>query len=453
MVLSSIEVVGPGNKVSWLVSKDRLWLIFWVLVYGGAIVLGHERYLAVEQAFWGFNQPEYGVGALLVAFTFLACTAAFLPLHFQKPSSLFIYAIYFFVYVPSLIVAMLNYHDSLSRYFWLFFNFSLGIVVCCVAVRAVAVSEQGAKRPSSLVIGGFLAGAAICFITLYSTYGAILSFSGLDQIYQQREAGAATSLFIGYCQVYLAYVFSPGLFATGFIYKRFFLLFVGFCGFVFMYMITAERTVLLLPFVIALLVMMFRWRGFGARNTRGLFIAGVLLVTLVALFSKSSSVLNQIGFYFFTRLIAGPGLLVSQYYDFFSVEGYTQWAHISVIGSLVDIPAAYAGDDKWPAIGKILAERLLGIQSQSNASFIATDGVAGFGNVGVLIICLLYTLWMLVLDRVSQGWDKLFLLAALFPLAFVTTNGSIFTALTSFGGALWILVLWLDKFRFRFVRR
>lgn len=111
MVLSSIEIAGPGNKVSWFMPKNRLLLIFWVLAYASSIILGHERYLAVEQTFWGFNQPVYELGALSVAFIFVTCTAAFLPLHFKKPSSLFIYAIYFCVYVPSLIIAMLNHND------------------------------------------------------------------------------------------------------------------------------------------------------------------------------------------------------------------------------------------------------------------------------------------------------------------------------------------------------
>lgn len=48
-----------------------------------------------------------------------------------------------------------------------------------------------------------------CFVALYPTYGDVLSFFGLVDIYGQREKGAATSLFIGYCQVYLAYVFAP----------------------------------------------------------------------------------------------------------------------------------------------------------------------------------------------------------------------------------------------------
>ncbi|MNF04988.1 hypothetical protein D3C80_2046200 [compost metagenome] len=79
----------------------------------------------------------------------------------------------------------------------------------------------------------------------------------------------------------------------------------------------------------------------------------------------------------------------------------------------------------------------------------ATDGVAAAGAPGILVIFVLYTAWLIALDWVSQGWNKVLLLTALFPLAFVTTNGPFFTMLASFGGGLWIAMLWADKFRIK----
>ncbi|WP_246237720.1 hypothetical protein [Pseudomonas akapageensis] len=450
--MSFIESVCSEKERSWSVSKDRLLLMFWVFVYGGSIVLGHEKYLAVEQTFWGYGQPYYDLVTLLVAFLFLMVSAAFLPLSFERPSSLFIYAIFFFVYVPSLMIAMLSHEDSLDRYFWLFFNFSVGLVVCCIAVRCGGAFKEGNKHPSELVVYVSLLGGGLCFAILYATYGAILSFSGLDQVYQQREAGAATSLFVGYCQVYLAYVFSPCLFVIGLLYKRFLLLLGGLAGFVFVYMITAERTVLLLPFALFFIFLMFKWRGFGAKNSRNLFAVGALGVVLVSSLFDISGVFNQLGFYYFTRLIAVPGLFVSQYYDFFSVEGYTYWSHVTFIGGLVETPLAYVGDEKWPALGKIIAERVMGVESQSNASFVATDGVAALGSIGVFLIFLVYSIWLLVLDRVANGWSKMFVIMVLFPLAFLSTNGSMFTMLTSFGGVFWLSVFFADKYSIRLTR-
>jgi hypothetical protein len=435
------------------VPRARILLIFAVLLYASAIVLGHERYLSVEHAFWGFNQPHYDPLALFVILVFVIGPASVMPLYFNRPSTLFIYSLTFFVYIPGLVIAMLNRVDALETYFWLFFNFCIGLVVCSLLVRMAGGQLLKEKAPSRFMIGFNLCGALVCFIVLFATYRDVLSFSGLNEIYLQREKGAATSLFIGYSQVYLAYFFSPVLFVFGVLYKRLLLALLGFSGFIFIYMITAERTVLLLPFILLLVAMAFKTRGFGARNGYGLFLLGAVFVALISMLFEQSHIVSQLGIYFFMRLIAIPGLFVSQYYDLFSVQGYTHWSHVSVIGNLFEVPSAYAGDEKWPALGKILAERVLGIQSQSNAGFVATDGVAALGSIGVLLICLLYSGWLLLLDYVARGWSLLFLMTVLFPLAFITTNGSFFTVLTSFGGALWIVLLWIDKYRFRLMPR
>ncbi|WP_256660554.1 hypothetical protein [Pseudomonas sp. G(2018)] len=434
------------------VPRARILLIFSVLLYVAALILGHERYLAVEHAFWGFNQPHYDLLTLFVTVVLAIVPASVMPLYFDRPSTLFINALAFFVYIPGLVIAMLNRVDALDAYFWLFFNFCLGLLICSLLVRSTGRSLVEEKVPSRFMIGFNLCGALFCFIVLFLTYRDILTFSGLNEIYLQREKGAATSLFIGYCQVYLAYFFSPVLFVSGVLYKRLFLALLGFSGFIFIYMITAERTVILLPFILLVVAMAFKIGGFGARNGYGLFLLGAVFVALVSMLFEQSQLVSQFGVYFFMRLIAIPGLFVSQYYDLFSVQGYTHWSHVSVIGNLFEVPRAYAGDEKWPALGKILAERVLGIQSQSNAGFVATDGVAAFGSIGVLIICLLYSGWLLLLDHVSRGWSPLFLMTVLFPLAFITTNGSFFTILASFGGALWIVLLWVDKYRFRLIR-
>ncbi|PMW49415.1 hypothetical protein C1X31_32540, partial [Pseudomonas sp. GW456-11-11-14-LB2] len=55
---------------------------------------------------------------------------------------------------------------------------------------------------------------------LLNTYLPMMNFVGLDDIYQQRELGAATSLFMGYVQVYFAYMISPFLLSYGLLKKN-----------------------------------------------------------------------------------------------------------------------------------------------------------------------------------------------------------------------------------------
>lgn len=151
-------------------------------------------------------------------------------------------------------------------------------------------------------------------------------------------------------------------------------------------MITAERTVLLLPGALLVIDVVLRC-GAGGWRLEEYFLSvfwrlhiNINYFFLRWVFVDSEPARDV----FFMRLLVIPGLFVSQYYDLFSTRGYACWAHVTGIGSLVDIPAAYAADPKWPELGKILAERVLDVQSQSNASFVATDGVAAAGR----LVCL-----------------------------------------------------------------
>lgn len=436
-------------KKSTSLITARVVLLLSALFYALSIGVGHSLYLSKMQSFWGFNTPIYNASSIVIAVIFTALPACVLPLRITRPSTVFLYSLIFFVYIPCVVISMLNFEDSLSRYFWILLFSCIGCISCSVAIRLFGADSGGGKGPSIGLVAVNVFGALISFMFLFSEYKDILSFSGLNDIYVQRERGAATSLFIGYCQVYLAYVFSPFLFIYGMIYKRFLFLIFGVFCFLFVFMITAERTIILLPFAFFAIYFVFASRGFVVSNMSYLFVFGGVVILTISLFYNSSDFLSELGVYFFTRTIAGPGLLVSQYYDLFSVQGYTHWSHVSIIGRLADVPPAYLGDSKWPALGKILAERVLGIESQSNASFLATDGVAAWGGAGVLIIFVVYTCWLLVLDRVAKGWNKLFIFPLIFPMAFVSTNASLFTMMTSFGGFFWLALFYLDKYKFR----
>jgi len=75
--VSLVDSVYFEQKKAWVISKDRLLLVFWVLVYGCSIIFGHEKYLAVEQIFWGYEQPHYDFFTLMVAFVMLLFSTAF----------------------------------------------------------------------------------------------------------------------------------------------------------------------------------------------------------------------------------------------------------------------------------------------------------------------------------------------------------------------------------------
>src|SRR5690606_23620787 len=108
---------------------------------------------------------------------------------------------------------------------------------------------------TSFILGMWI----LCCAILVANYRSIMVFAGLSEIYEQRAAGAATSLGMGYVQTYFANVLSAALIAIGLTKSRLWLVALGCAGCVIMYMINAQRTVILLPIaIIALYVALSR---------------------------------------------------------------------------------------------------------------------------------------------------------------------------------------------------
>ena len=425
-----------------LLFTSRLVLLACTLLYGYSIYFAHDEYLSNVQFMWGFEAPSVDLYKVLAVIILLAIPSCLLPSSINKPSSLFVFVTFLFVYVPSIVITVGNYTDSLDTYSSLLVAFCAGFSIVCLASNVVGVDESASKDVPSLYLGfGMLIFWLVFCGVLLNTYLPMMNFVGLDDIYQQRELGAATSLFMGYVQVYFAYMISPFLLSYGLLKKNALYVIVSVIGFLIMFMITAERTVMLLPFVISIVYFVCARGLNGYRYVSMFVIFSSTLNFIISFFYLDSDVVDKLGFYFLTRTMALPGILFSQYYDLFSKMGFTYWSHVTGLGALVGVPDAYADDAKWPMLGKIVAERVIGVESNSNASLFATDGAAAFGAVGVFVICVIFALWLIVLDSVGNRWNKAFVISALFPVSYALTNGSFFTILSSFGGLLWLVLL------------
>lgn len=424
--------------------KSRFVLVSCTLLYGYSIFFAHETYLTNMQFMWGFEVASADFYRVLAAIILLAIPSSLLPSSIGKPSSLFVFVTFLFVYVPSIVITIGNYKDSLDTYGVLLATFCMGFSIVCLSSSVFGGrGDSGKDIPSAFLGFGMLAVWLTFCLILLNTYLPMMNFVGLNDIYQQRELGAATSLFMGYVQVYFAYMISPFLFSYGLVKKNILYVAIGSVGFLIMFMITAERTVMLLPFVIFIVYKVCAKGVNGYMHVAMFIVFSSILNFVISLFYLDSDAIDKLGFYFLTRTIALPGILFSQYYDLFSKLGFTYWSHVTGVGSLVGVPDAYANDAKWPMLGKIVAERVIGVESNSNASLFATDGAAAFGAVGVFVICVIFALWLVVLDSVGSRWNKAFVISALFPVSYALTNGSFFTILSSFGGLLWVVLLFV----------
>lgn len=427
----------------------RLSILASVFLYAGSIYYAHTLYLSAEQWVWGFNEASMSGIKLLFIAVVIALPAYLLPLKIDRPSSLIIYFLFIFVYVPALVIGVGNRSDSLEIYGNIFIAFCAGFLFICISGGIVnEVSKYLIQRspsrgeksiPTSVSMLLFLVAWMFLCLVLYYKFHDKMSLVGLGDIYEQRERGLATSRLIGYAQVYFAYVFTPVVMVIGLHKRNLVLILLAIFGFLTMFLITAERTVFLLPFAIVGLYVLIKLNLTGPKSITSIFIFSAFCIYVIVEFYPVSGLANSLGFYYLTRLVGYPGLFVTQYYDLFSVDGFTYWSHVSGVGAFIEAPSSYQFDDKWPMLGKILAERVLNVESNSNASLFATDGVAALGAPGIFLLSVFLGLWLAILDWVAFRWQPSFALPVLFPLAFALTNASFFTVLLSFGGVFWTL--------------
>jgi len=423
----------------------RLVLFFSMIFYAFSVHYAHTGYLADQHHVPFFEPGVFGFIEFAAVSLFIGIAVMIMPLRISNVSSVFLIILLCFLYLPVLVISLghsrLEMSQTLSMVIASGISYFLINIISKVSHNANSLDVEQVIVLSRWLVA--LWGVA-CVIFCY-VFWEIMSFRGLDEIYLQREMGQASNRASGYLQIYFGYFLSVVLFACGIYLKSKIYIIIGLIGCVLLYMVTAERTVFMLP----LLVYAVHYAAMRPSSFVYIFsfflIASAAVFVSVELFYRESPFFYDLGFYYLARVVAIPGVFYEQYYGFFNSVGFTNYSHVTVLSNIFSPDTYFQGDPFYPQLGKIVARDVHHINSNSNASFLATDGAAAFGFLGVLLISLLLSIYLLLLDYLSNGWPLAFIAPAISPLAFVLTNGSVFTVLLSFGGLLWLLILILFK--------
>ncbi len=434
------------NPAPWTISQRRVLLVCAALFYGYSIHYAHVAYLNPVWDYFGFTYVAPHALDLVLMTTLIVAGAMLLPPELVRPSSIIVLLLFTIVYVPTVVLTLSLESNRLELYTPSLLMLALGFAAASLGARFRFSQALEARVPGdTFVFVIFLFWAACCAVLVVNYYDVMTLVSESD-VYRQREAGAATSLAMGYVQTYFSDVLSPALIAVGLVKRRWTIACIGTAGCVLMYMITAQRTVMLLP--VAMLAVNFaltiRW-SFARTASALLVVLGITMIYASAYY-KDSAAATLLSIFLVNRTIAFPGLTLSLYYDLFSVNGFTWWSHVKGFDLLVSPPAAYWNDRAWPNLGLMVGDRTFhNVTMNANAHLFAGDGVAAGGAVGVLVVGLALAAWLAWLDYTSRGWDRRFALLVLVPVALALTNGHLFTTLLSFGGLFWMVVFHFFK--------
>lgn len=433
-------------KKQSLICFTRVNLLFAAWIYTFALHLAYVEYLNPVWEYYGFTYravswADFAFMAFLVTFA-----AMVLPIKLARASSIVILLLFTVVYVPTVVITLGLDTNRIERYGLSLLALGLAFGIACLAARLPSRPEQVARLPGVIFTRVFLWSWLISCAVLVYRYSSIMTMAGLDDVYQQRAAGASTSLLISYMQTYFSNVLSPALIALGLIQRKYWVVLIGVVGCVIMYMITAQRTIFLLPFVIIGLHYSLKSSVSILRSSAFPLFLLTIVVLLCATYYADNSVVSLFATYLVFRTLALPGLTFSQYFDEFGTYGLTWWSHIRGFDLFISAPDFFASNPSWPNLGFIVGELAYGnVENNVNANLFSGDGLAAAGPVGVLVVGFVFAVWLVLLDRVTRGWDKTFAILVTLPLGLSLTNGHLSTMMLSFGGLFWLLIFHFHK--------
>lgn len=429
-----------------MISGSRIGLLLAAWFYAIVLHFSHIEYLNPAWEYFGFTYRNLNLMEIALIIFLVTSVALVLPIKMTRASSIILLPLFVVVYVPTIVITLGLDENRLQNYGLSLLILGLVFFIACVISNKSKQKLYETEKINVLIQNIFLLGWVIfCAILIYN-YSSIMAVAGLDEVYEQRAIGASTSLLIGYIQTYFSNVLSPALIALGLVWRKYWLTLIGTIGCIIMYMITAQRTVFLLPFVMFGLYYLLTSKVYIFRTSAFLITALSVVVMFCSVFYLNNNIAFFLSTYLVFRTLALPGLTFSQYYDVFDIHGFTWWSHVKGFDFLLSPPVFFADHPSWPGLGHVVGDIVYGnFENNVNANLFSSDGLAAAGPIGVLLIGIIFIAWLMLLDRVTNGWNRNFVLLVTLPISLSLTNGSLFTVMLSFGGLLWILIFYFLK--------
>lgn len=420
----------------WSARKLRILLVAGVLAFVGLFQLVYVTWLYPVFGYYGFDNSNPSTISLSVAWTLSALPGLWMPIKLTRPSQLIYWVLYLVVYVPSMFVPLYagleSGSDVLRVMFALFFGLAiLGLSYLC---PLLPIRYQGLPRPIFKVAFASFSLALVAWVV--AVFRGHLQFVSFSNVYDLRFAAddVMEGSSVHYAVMWLAAVIGPFFMAFGLHYRRAFFVVFGVLSELLVYSAMAAKAALFSIVIVFLFHAILKRREdwFALKFTWGC--AGVLFCLFLAS-SIDSGVATWVLSLVLMRTFGNSGLMTAWYSDFFQRNPITHYAHVTGVNWILPYPyvnplgievgSFYSGDPTLDA----------------NAHFWATDGLAAWGVLGILLISILGAVVFLVLDSTATKHNVRFT-ALLFSFSAINlANVSLFTTLLSGGLGLLMLVL------------
>lgn len=258
---------------------------------------------------------------------------------------------------------------------------------------------------------------------IIQTFGIHFNFSQVDDVYDLREAYRdQVNRLSGYAMNWQSKIINALLLALGFVNKNKLLICIGVLGQLFIFSITGQKSVALSSVFILVIIFCLRKSG---RDFVLYFVYGITALVFLTMALDLVTNSSEYTSLFIRRMLITPGLLLSYYFDFFSVNPQVHLSH-SILDPFLTYPY-----DKLPPF--LIGEHYFGrVGLAANANLWA-DGFANFGYAGIIGFTVLLVGILYLYDSISANRNFIVSAALIAMPAWSLVDTSLITSLLTHG--------------------
>ena len=417
--------------------RGRIWGILLALAYVGILHAVYVQMIAPTYGYLGFEYRNPDVLNYVTVIVGVVVLGSLMPRTFDRPSVVVLWLHFLVATAPSMLVPqytpVIDPADAIS--------FGLGVgcmwlVVILLSSRLVAPTRTVSPRRGSAAgwtatVVAISIGLDLFLLALLGLRPQLATLTEISEVrlgYRDALAGAPAGT--AYLLVGVSNVLNPILMVRGWLTRKLTVVGVGLFGQLVIYSVTGYKTVILSIPATLLIVL---WLGTRRRADGQRLLQGV--VGLMALAWGAFAILGNsfLAFLFILRFIVAPGNLAAAYVSIFENQPQLYWSQ-SVLSWAIEYPYA-----KSPNF--LVGSLFRGSDITSANVNLFGDGYISMRWAGVLVECLVLVLVLWALDWASSGVELATSSVVVMIPTFALANSNIFTALTTHGFLLAILVL------------
>lgn len=399
-----------------------------VIIYACTYQFVHVQFLFAHFDYMGYKyNPSnpiifvFTLGLILTPLVLIRKLSGFLRLCFAL--------LYLLLYIPVQITTFNHYSDGFQTILYqALFLLSFSLIFLIPLQTKSVILPVNAKKPKTKILS--ITCILILLILLYS-FRSSFSIVGFDDVYGHRSEAKISSSFVSYLILWNTYLIGPLVLIQGLIKKKKWLVLLGIISVVSVYGMTASKISLFIPLVVIAVHYLTRKGEFSFNKMTNAMSAVMIIGYFI---SKKFFMISAI---LLMRTFGVSGLLTYQYAVFFEDHPQTFFSHVNFINYLTEWYAY-----KRPLgfeVGSFFVER---DDYNANANFWATDGFAGLGAGGVLLVSIFVGLFLKLLKLVERTENARVLSLLIVPFCFIILNVSFFTSILS-GGFIFVALYYI----------